>query len=63
MAERLFSSLSSKYTSICAQHTAFLIEVNNNILNALSEFELNIPNDAVHVMGNKNTDMDLDDED
>ena len=48
---------------ICEQHTAALIEVNNNILNALSEFELNIPNDAVHVMGNEDTDMDLDDED
>ena len=48
---------------ICAQHTAALIEINNNILQALSEFENNIPNNAVHVIGDEDTDMELEDED
>ena len=48
---------------ICAQHTAALIEINNDILHALSEVENNIPRNAVLVIGDEDIDMDLCDED
>ena len=48
---------------ICAQHTAALIDINNDILQALSDFEKNIPHNAVHVIGDKDTDIELEDED
>ena len=50
-------------TRIYAQHTAALIDINNDILQALSDFENNIPHNAVHVIGDEDTDMELEDED
>ena len=48
---------------ICAQHTSALIDINKEILQALTEFETNIPDNAVHVISDEDTDMELEDED
>ena len=50
-------------TRICAQHTEALIDINNDILKALADFEKTIPHNAVHVLGDEDTDMELEDED
>ena len=50
-------------TRICAQHTAALIEINEKILQALADFEATIPDSAVHATGDKDTDIEIDDDD
>ena len=48
---------------ICAQHTVALIDINNDIFQALSDFENNIPHNAVHAIGDEDTDIELKDGD
>ena len=48
---------------ICAQHTAALIEINETILQALVDFEATIPDSVVHATGDKDTDIEIDDDD
>ena len=48
---------------IFAQYNAALFEINETILQALADFDSTLPDGAVHATGDKDTDIEIDDDD